>query len=239
MSCCRVRAAFLLLAVSMTACGPAVSDVEMNAAWELHRTKRPRAAIIELNRLEKKSPDDVRVLGLQAMVYDSLSMNSMALQKTRRIAELNPDGFDAQYSLGIMQVRLGKARSAVESFTRALKLRPEGIDTVRPTIPDILWNRGVAYDNLAEWDKAIADYDRALEIEPDHANVLTNRGYTSLKRQDYAQSLSDLKRALLFDPDLRQAHLNLRELRRVLKEKGLSEEKLLRKAQLRKAQAQE
>ena len=38
-------------------------------------------------------------------------------------------------------------------------------------------NRGFAYDNFGEYDKAIADYTRAISIDPYYTTAYYNRGF--------------------------------------------------------------
>ena len=56
---------------------------------------------------------------------------------------------------------------------------------------------------------AIADYDRAIEINPQHAPVYNHRGYTKEKWRDekgteaaynYADAIADFDRALKINP---------------------------------------
>jgi tetratricopeptide (TPR) repeat protein len=71
--------------------------------------------------------------------------------------------------------------------------------------PNYAWafsNRGTAYANLGQFDMALADYSRALEINPDEASDYLNRGltYQSLGRE--AQARADLEKARQLDPSL-------------------------------------
>ena len=45
-----------------------------------------------------------------------------------------------------------------------------------PNNENVFCNRGKAKKNLAEYEKAVEDYDRAIEINPDNANAFNNRG---------------------------------------------------------------
>jgi tetratricopeptide (TPR) repeat protein len=37
------------------------------------------------------------------------------------------------------------------------------------------YTHGVAYAGKRQWDKAIADYDKALQIDPNYTNARANR----------------------------------------------------------------
>ena len=47
---------------------------------------------------------------------------------------------------------------------------------LKPDYVNALYNRGNAYRHLHQYDKAIADYSKAIELSPDDADAWTNRG---------------------------------------------------------------
>ena len=53
---------------------------------------------------------------------------------------------------------------------------------------------------------ALADYDRAIELDPDLAQAYYNRGNTYAELQEHAAALADYDRATELDPDLAQAY---------------------------------
>ena len=38
------------------------------------------------------------------------------------------------------------------------------------------YNRGIAYGDKGEYDKAIEDYSKAIELNPEYAEAYNNRG---------------------------------------------------------------
>ena len=65
-----------------------------------------------------------------------------------------------------------------------------------------LYKRGVARSQLGDYQGAILDYTKALEINPDRAEVLYHRGFASYKLQDYRNADLDYTKALFLDPYL-------------------------------------
>ena len=51
-----------------------------------------------------------------------------------------------------------------------------------------------------DYDGAIADYTRALELKPDYAEALNNRGYAWVKKGNLGQALKDFSRAIEINP---------------------------------------
>ena len=58
----------------------------------------------------------------------------------------------------------------IDNYTTAIRLEPDNADAYG--------NRGVAYENLGEYNTAIADYTTAIRLDPDNADAYNNRGIT-------------------------------------------------------------
>jgi tetratricopeptide (TPR) repeat protein len=90
--------------------------------------------------------------------------------------------------------RLLKKIEAVPSFSPALLAR-------------IYSNRGIAYRELNEPEKALEDFNRAIALDPDDARAYGNRGITQRALKQYEQALSDLNRALSLDDTMDWVHV--------------------------------
>ena len=69
-------------------------------------------------------------------------------------------------------------------------------------------NRGLTYARLRRYDEALADYARAIQLDPTLAQVYSNRGvaYDSLQRYD--EALADYTRAIQLDSAYAPAYNN-------------------------------
>jgi tetratricopeptide (TPR) repeat protein len=54
---------------------------------------------------------------------------------------------------------------------------------------------------MGEYEAALADFDRAIELAPDDAWAITRRGVVHWSLRKYAAALADLDRAIELDPD--------------------------------------
>jgi tetratricopeptide (TPR) repeat protein len=59
--------------------------------------------------------------------------------------------------------------------------------------PQSYSNRGIAYGNKGEYDRAIADYGKAIEINPKYVGADNGRG-SAYSRRD--EAIADFRRAL-------------------------------------------
>ncbi len=65
------------------------------------------------------------------------------------------------------------------------------------------------YDfDQGRYDQSIADYSRALELNPNFAEAYNSRAYAYMTKQDYAHALPDLDRAIQLRPDYINALMN-------------------------------
>jgi len=55
------------------------------------------------------------------------------------------------------------------------------------------YNRGFAYYNKGEYDRAILDYSEALKLKPADANVFVGRGLAYFHQRQYEQAIGDLQ----------------------------------------------
>ncbi len=103
------------------------------------------------------------------------------------------DSFDVLVMRGICLAGCREFDSALVQFNRADSLQPDDLQ--------ILFNRGVVYEQSAHWKEAAADYRRVLALKPGHpgaGNNLTN----ILKAHGCIDEAEDVCRnALMHSPD--------------------------------------
>jgi tetratricopeptide (TPR) repeat protein len=69
------------------------------------------------------------------------------------------------------------------------------------------------YDNKGDYDRAIADYNQAIRLDPDYALAYYNRGVAYVNKRDYARARADWEKVLQLDPTGADARGNLEILR--------------------------
>jgi tetratricopeptide (TPR) repeat protein len=105
---------------------------------------------------------------------DSMGNRDEALRRLGNIVVANPDDLDALSVLGDLQRTAERYAEAAETYTKALSLT--GGD--RPGDWRFYYVRGIAYERDKQWPKAEADFQRALELNPDQPQVLNYLGYS-------------------------------------------------------------
>jgi tetratricopeptide (TPR) repeat protein len=60
----------------------------------------------------------------------------------------------------------------------------------------------------AQYDQAIADLDKAIEIDPRLAQAYNNRGWAYIKKWQYDQAIFDFNKTIEIDPRFVEAYFN-------------------------------
>ncbi len=122
---------------------------------------------------------------------------SEAEQQCRLVVAAMPKLFDARFLMGLIQAGLGAHKQALESFDRAL--------AIRPGIPDVLAAKAAALQALKRPNEAVAVYDAALASSPGSAELAYNRATAleALGRREAA--LAGYGAALAARPDFVEA----------------------------------
>ena len=93
---------------------------------------------------------------------------------------------------------------AIDYYTRCLK----SVDLSIGNQAIFYNNRGEVYYRKGEYDRAIADYDQALRLDPDFAFAYNGRGSVYIRKGAYDRAIADIDQALRLDPDFALAYNN-------------------------------
>ena len=68
-------------------------------------------------------------------------------------------------------------------------------------IPIAYMHRAIVYTSMREYGKAIADYDRAIDLQPDYAPAFYNRGVMYAEMQEADMATYDFEKTVRIDPE--------------------------------------
>ena len=66
----------------------------------------------------------------------------------------------------------------------------------------------MTYDKQDQFDEAISDYNKAIEIDPKYAKAYNNRGWVYHREGLYDKAISDYNKAIVINPRYAQAYVN-------------------------------
>lgn len=94
----------------------------------------------------------------------------------------DPKNTSAWVQLGNLYFDAGLPARAVSAYDKALELKPND--------PDVLTDQGISCRQIGWYDKAVADFEQVLKIDPNHEQSLVNLGIV------FATDLKQPKKAL-------------------------------------------
>jgi len=125
------------------------------------------------------------------------------------------------YANGVDFAAQGKFKKAKEEFEKALKVDPfymhakinqkiiEDVTNKKIEIETTIhFFKGVAYGLKEQWDKVIAEFNKAIEINSRFAEAYNNRGIAYFGKGQEDRALSDFKKAIEINPRLAMAYSN-------------------------------
>jgi tetratricopeptide (TPR) repeat protein len=217
---------------------PTVYNNRGNALMDLGH---PEEAIKDFDRAIALSPGYGAAYNNRGNAYAALHQYDAAFQSFRKAAELLPQSAvpfngrgrthaelaryhaavrDLTRALGLNQkyaaayrnraeanFAIGNYAAAAEDATEALTLEPD-----RPQ-PDLLLLRAQAYSAENRFKEAIADFDKALELNPDLIEAYVERGVLFANNKRYDDAIGDYTRAIQMDANNAKAYARRAEAR--------------------------
>ena len=68
-------------------------------------------------------------------------------------------------------------------------------------------DKGNSYQDKGQWDKAIAEYNEAIKLDPKFAEAYMTRGNVYLQKGQFDQAFSDFSKAIEINPKLAGAYM--------------------------------
>ena len=100
--------------------------------------------------------------------------------------------------LASIYVELGRAQRKKKEIDAAIKAYSEAI-RLKPSAPAYN-NRGIAYFDKGEWQKAIDDYTEAIRLNSRYGEAFNNRAWTRFKARRAGSALADADKAVRLLP---------------------------------------
>ena len=167
-------------------------------------------------------------------------VDELALAAAVKLAEEQPENFAAQTNAAAVSAQAGRYDDAVKFYTRANKLKPEDYETLvtlgntlfdaekleeaegwyakalalNPKDVNVRTDLGLTFllRERPQYDRAIAEFKRSLEVEPAHPQTLQNLTVAYTRKGDLAAAeatLAKLKTAAPQSPALEQLRLGI------------------------------
>ncbi len=134
----------------------------------------------------------------RAEVLSRSGRKDAAAEVLQSLAAQSPDLPGVHVALADLRRQQEDYAAAVASYDTAIGLTEEGVNGNW----FLHYARGISHERLKNWDKAEADFRRALELNPDQPQVLNYLGYSLVERQEKLdEALDMIERAVATRPD--------------------------------------
>ncbi|MGI8438528.1 MAG: tetratricopeptide repeat protein [Chthoniobacterales bacterium] len=109
----------------------------------------------------------------------------------------------ARMEKGIAEVRKREFDQAIYDFSFALRLNPDARHTA-----ELYGNRGGAYAGNDDLERAMADADGAVKVDPEYFGGYQVRGLVHYLKREFEAALAEFKTALRLNPSYSQLYVN-------------------------------
>jgi tetratricopeptide (TPR) repeat protein len=155
--------------------------------------QKPGDAVSTLTPLlEGKSPD-AQALELASTAFEAMGDTARAVSTLRQAILLEPRNTD-------LYIDFANIAFAHQSFQVGINVINDGL-TLQPRAAPLYLARGVLYVQLAEYDKAEADFERASELDPSQSLSAAAQGLAAAEANDLDRALATVRGKLARTPD--------------------------------------
>ena len=131
--------------------------------------------------LARVKPNEAGYLIAQLRIAENLERSDRtdeAIALLRDLARVRPNLPEPLISIGDILRGRQRFEEAVEVYDQAFARYPNG----DPESWALYYTRGIALERAKQWDRAVSDFKRALQLNPEEASVLNYLGYSWLDR---------------------------------------------------------
>lgn len=152
----------------------------------------------------------------------ALEKYDAALADYSTAIKLRLDNPAAYNNRGFIHFKLGQCRKAITDYNEAIRLKSDEmrvpdiqgnsisflLESTEFNEAEVYMNRGVAKSQLGEYEEALADYSKAIQLKPDYAEAYYHRGLTNTLLEKHQDSLTDYNEAIRLKPGYVEAYSN-------------------------------
>ena len=218
---------------------PTLADAFSNRGFCLHNLGRFDEALDDYNAVLQWRPDSAEVLNNRGHALFAVQRHEEAVADIEQALQLSPNFPDALYHRGLMLQHEKKWEEALAFYTRAVQLRPPYVQVLErqayvmhqlkkppqdciatldtalgfaPHNVSLLTARAGFLVRIRLLNEAMHDYDRAIELAPNDAQIHSDRGETLLKLKRRDEAILALQKSLALGGDQEQLRYTLASL---------------------------
>jgi tetratricopeptide (TPR) repeat protein len=153
---------------------------------------QPAKALNTLGPLMQATPD-VATLELASNAYEEAKDTSQAVDTLRQAILLDPHNVNLYLDFANISYAHG-------SFQVGIDVVNDGMGQL-PSAAPLYFARGVLYVQLAQYDKAETDFEKAYDLDPNQSLSAAAQGLAAAQENDFDRALSKVQASLARRPD--------------------------------------
>ncbi|SRR5579871_950921 len=154
--------------------------------------KKPEDALATLKPLLASDHVDAGTLELASGAYEDTHNTEKAVDSLRQAILLDPQNVQ-------LYVDFAALSAAHQSFQVGLDVVNDGIG-LQPKAAGLYFARGMLYVQVAEYEKAQADFERAYKLDPTQSLSTAAQGLTAVQQNDLEGALTTVQQKLVSRP---------------------------------------
>ncbi len=154
---------------------------------------QPTDALTTLQPLLRASSPDVATLELAARAYEEAKDTSRAVSILRQAILLDPQNVNLYLDFASISYEHGSFQVGIDVIDDGLGLQPKAAP--------LYFARGVLYVQLAQYDKAEADFEKAYALDPNQTVSAAAQGLAAAQQNDFDRALAKVQGSLARKPN--------------------------------------
>ena len=179
-------------------------------------------AIAAYDQAKKLSPQDCRIFekdGKAKALMGKLDEAALDFEAAIQCGSRDPN---VLFALGNALIKVGRFREALDWYGRYRAYREERLAAQPWGKPDadffaneamvlrvMMDSAAAGAEKDSLFSRSVASYERALQLDPDRADIMDDLGIAYYQKKEYRQAIEIFKRKIGMDPKLTNGYLNL------------------------------
>jgi tetratricopeptide (TPR) repeat protein len=146
-----------------------------------------RASIQQAEAEARQKPQDFDAQMNAAIAFARADDNESAIEYLTKARAIDPDSYDTLIGLGTVNYNVGRWAEAERWYLEALKRKPDDVDA--RTFLGLTY----AMRQPSDYERAIAEYRKALETEPTHEPALQNLATAYVRKGQLTEAAATIE----------------------------------------------
>ena len=183
-------------------------------------------AIYDYTQAIRLNPNNAEIYSNRGNAYSGKGDHDRAISDYNEAIRLNPNFVKVYNNRGYAYFEKGDYDKAISNWESALRIDPndakakKNLELIKMLTEkqssnassnndaEAYNNRGNAYYEKGDYDRAIAEYTEAIRLDPNFAEAYNNRGSVYGVKGDLDRAISDFSQAIRLNPNYAEAYNN-------------------------------